>query len=206
MKISISECFSCGRAVVELGGKFVTSHSNCSGSLKHVVEAEVSVFKLREAVGLAQPLPAVPQATLKMQDLWGKPDGHQAHCSYGPCTTCDCGWVEEIERRRVSRRVAKRMVESGSQPAQPSPNAPANSIPQFCAEPAQPATPAEIRCPHDLEFYNCDECEDAAMPFREGTRPDPKDARCEKCYFLGVPCAGLGSCGCACHNKAAKRA
>ena len=28
---------------------------------------------------------------------------------------------------------------------------------------------------------------------RQGTR-------CERCYFLGVPCAGLGRCGCACHN------
>lgn len=38
------------------------------------------------------------------------------------------------------------------------------------------------------------------MSDKEATKREPmKGDRCEKCYFLGCPCAGPGVCGCSCH-------
>jgi hypothetical protein len=51
-----------------------------------------------------------------MTATWVGPDGHKYNCSYGPHPYCDCGWVAEIEGRRVARRTAKHTLSTNWTP------------------------------------------------------------------------------------------
>jgi len=49
------------------------------------------------------------------------------------------------------------------------------------------------------------EMDDVEVQFRLRTYQASTNQRCADCYFLGVPCAGPGHCGCGCHMNLARK-